>query len=161
MREILFRGKKIYGGEWAYGKPWIYDRNEAARVNSHEAIIMNAIEYARKDFGDDLYCEAHPIDPTTIGEFTGLEDAKGSRIFEGDILKICEYPEVWKPESEWDIHYAYVYFDDGSFKLHDYCSSDGYNELSCVYNGFFPSNDSAVFEVIGNIHDNPELLEVI
>ncbi len=76
-REILFRGKRIDNGQWVYGFLW------SERVIAPESVPGNIDEVV--------------IDPATVGEYTGLKDTQGNRIFEGDILKFtCKW-------SEWDI----------------------------------------------------------
>lgn len=124
MREILFRGKRVDNGEWVYGYYTLYGQSRGL----HPAIIT----------GTEAGCVIPAfIDPETRGEYTGLTDKNGVKIFEGDIL-YDEYNEC----------NCLITFDEGSF-----CTVED-NVCHSVW-----SCDMTAFEVIGNIHDNPELLE--
>lgn len=134
MREILFRGKRTDNGEWVTGTPFIY----ADRCKMIQAV---AVHPDFVDEGNVYYSEGFPVDTKTVGQFTGLTDKKnGNRIFEGDIVEISHdaYPSVR----------GEVFFKNGSFMLKNV------SDVLTLY-GFLPW-----CEVIGNIHDNPELLEV-
>ena len=130
MREILFRGKRVGNGEWVYGFYLILPRGER--------VILSNKGYTH-------------VDPETVGQFIGLTDKNGKKIFEGDIVKTwrntigkIEFGQYWDEEIEEDFYgYAWI-------------GKDEYGEsitlsLDKRWNGH---------EVIGNIHDNPELLEV-
>lgn len=121
-REILFRGKRIDNGEWVKGLPFSFHAN-----NNVEGI---------ETYGG----ERHRVDSDTVGQFTGLTDKYGERIFEGDI---CEGKNVLHPSKK----IYQVGFDDGLFGLYD----DG--------GTLWHSDHIDDIEVIGNIHDNPELTE--
>lgn len=84
------------------------------------------------------------VDPTTIGQFTGLTDKNGNRIFEGDILKA-----IWQHLSNTDTVIGVVKYDNADFIL----ETDGH------YLFFEDNIFSDECEVVGNIHDNHELLE--
>lgn len=114
MREILFRGKLAINNEWAFSR-------------CPDGLIHSGV------VGYDFI-------PETVGQFTGLHDKNGKRIFEGDVVEISHdaYPGV-KGE---------VFFKSGSFMLKNV------GDVLTLY-GFLPW-----CEVTGNIHDNPELLEV-
>ena len=101
----------------------------------------------RHIISDDFY---YDVDPDTIGQFTGLVDKNGKEIYEGDILQ-WGYGE-YKVKHE-------VVFQNGAF---GYFYGDGISFVPYAGNtnfdfARFGKDDS--FEVIGNIHDNPELLE--
>ena len=121
MREILFRGKMIHNDEWKEG--YLVGPNH---------------------IGDWVTCE--PIHPETVGQFTGLTDKNGKRVFEGDIVKVTDdYGET--DFSDGGI--GDVGFYDGLWYVSGEVNN-GLNDLTKVY----------YVKVIGNIHDNPELLEV-
>lgn len=129
MREILFRGKRI-SGDWVYG-------------------------YLLKMFGElSIMClddenNIYPVNEETIGQYTGLTDKNGNKIFEGDIL-FWEDEFLYKNKSEvvwFGEKYNYPAFD---LLKHDYES-----------NGLQYAHDNCFIKVIGNIYDNYELLEGI
>ena len=127
-REILFRGKRIDNGEWVEGyfvNLWLI------HYQKHQPIITdnNAVSY--------------DVDPSTVGQYTGLTDKNGKKIFEGDIVKTDKFSE---PNKQYIIKYDLQF---GAF-----IGQDRYNLYFVTFDG-----DSVEFEVIGNIHDNSELLE--
>lgn len=130
MREILFRGKRIDNGKWVEG----YYRQTCG---CHLIICGE---------GDDIYGVA--VIPDTVGQFTGLTDRNGKRIFEGDIVKGRDLLEQFREEdaNHFGI-YGYVSHQDGSFVI--------VGEVITHYRWL-----DYDLEVIGNIHNNPELLEV-
>lgn len=128
MNEILFRGKRINNGEWVEGyfvNLWLM------HYQKHQPIITdnNAVSY--------------DVDPSTVGQYTGLTDKKGKKIFEGDIVKTDKFSE---PNKQYIIKYDLQF---GAF-----IGQDRYNLYFVTFDG-----DSGEFEVIGNIHDNPEFLK--
>ena len=133
MREILFRGKPLgnyFHGKFIYGSLGVIDTGLCAIYHCFE-------------FKDD---EMQLVDSGSVGQFTGLTDKNGKKIFEGDILRSAYHPED-------DV---VIEWFDGSFRFRkankpkDY----GYSNVCCVQNAV------SRLKIIGNIHDNPELLEV-
>lgn len=130
MREILFRGKRMDNGEWVYGY-YVH----IGPVSCQRTYIIP--EYASALYVNEVY-------PSTVGQYTGLKDKNGKRIFEGDVAKVMQGKDK-------DI--AYVGFENGAFML--------YPKTGNIYERTlweYWYNDWDV-EVIGNITDNPELLE--
>lgn len=128
MREILFRGKDKFDGEWYVGS-LSHDTkygNCFIEVSVHQGIAEEVI-------------------PETVGQYTGLTDKNGTKIFEGDILS-GHLDELF-PEDE--SRYPVVWHDYG---WHIKCGNKSFDTLEQWWVAKF-------LEVIGNIHDNPELLE--
>lgn len=121
MREILFRGKLKSCGEWAYGN---------LRVALQGTAIITPDETVLGKYGQ--------VDPETVGQYTGLRDKDGQKIFEGDI--VC-----WPKE-------------DGYGRVH---WTNGEARFAIEFEGCIVDFDNLwgyELEIIGNIHDNPELL---
>ena len=126
-REIEFRGQCVLNGEWLYGD----------------------LEYSRKDkdivrihtYNDDgSYKQQCLVVPDTVGQFTGLRDKNGVKVFEGDIVHM-----VWQDlmSSRWHEKTRSVEFKWGRFTV--------------FHLKPYEHSDKHYFEVIGNIYDNPEL----
>lgn len=134
MREIKFRGRCVpdskYAGEWVTGG---YVTPDSDCKNQSEGLI---VEY----FGGNTTITYH-VNPNTVGQFTGLCDKNGVNIFEGDIVHM-----VWQDPmfSKWHEKTMLVEFKWGRFTV--------------FYLKPFEHSDKHYFEVIGNIYDNPELL---
>lgn len=120
---ILFRGKRVDNGEWVYGD-LRHDYNGEPRCISD-------------------YCGANPVDPSTVGQYTGLKDKNGKRIFEGDIL---------------GSRYYYLSPDNVAVEVVKWiCNGWAIQEgdrppMLLEEDGILPYS-----EVIGNVHDNKEL----
>ena len=140
MREILFRGKRTDNGEWVEG--FIVTSRENTYPNGFEMITVDGINYDELDnYIPDFI--SYAVDPSTVGQYTGLKDKNGKRIFEWDIVNTDKFSE---PNKQYIIKYDLQF---GAF-----IGQDRYNVYFVTFDG-----DSGEFEVIGNIHDNPELLE--
>lgn len=131
MREILFRGKCVDNGEWVYSSFIMQDKE-------HKLLL------AEVELFDGEKWRA--VDPETVGQFIGLTDKNGKKIFEGDIIKDKELPTIYMiGYNEELMKYAFLYY---------------HKELKNIYcGGFVSKTDGKSIEVIGTIHDNPELLE--
>ena len=136
IREVIFRGKRTDNGKWECGD--LLSPNEFNAI-PHIVYIDYLNEYG--DIGEI----STPVIPETVGQFTGLVDKNGKRIFEGDIVHCV---------SKLDSADMVVIFECGQFRMvisekdHEYQTNTGYYDINCFEK-----------EVIGNIHDNPELLE--
>lgn len=144
MREILFRGKRVDNGEWIEGH-LIWCEDGRARITpSHTDIFCYEMDESI------IQTVAHRVVPETVEQYTGLTDKNGTKIFEGDIVK--EYLESLKEigfNKGFDFGKVFWYSKDVQFLRTSKVFIDDAAILS----------DSHKYEVIGNIHDNPELLE--
>lgn len=129
MREILFRGKRTDNGEWAYGYVCRYGWTGKGKT------------YIVPDYASALY--SLEVDPETVGQYTGLKDKNGKKIFESDIVDVL-----------YDVNYIGVATERiGVFEVvHNGCFM---GQKGSVRYHFIPSDECTV---IGNIYDNPELL---
>lgn len=157
MREILFRGKRCDNGEWVEGLPIkTYDteigKNSVDYSNPVPVVLMASGRIVLECGYDEIpffNIDEYPIvNPETISQYTGLTDKNGTRIFEGDILKF--YGEDGDEESY--TKYEVIWLEKGwhAQDVHRLYMADTLSPSSWV---------KEHFEVIGNIHDNPELLE--
>lgn len=126
MRENKYRGRRLDNGEWVIGhlvKMW------------GEWHILNS----------DNVNTAYPVEPATIGQYTGLKDKNGKEIYEGDVMRfITEFGETMTSE---------VAFMNGFFYI------QGEEEDDDDIYGITYAVKSMNAEIIGNIHDTPELLK--
>lgn len=124
MREILFRGK--------WGKQWLY--GDLTHSSTKETMYI-----------DNYISFPFQVAPETVGQFTGLTDKNGNKIFEGNIVTFDkEYGGETKEKGT-------VYWCDGAFWVENVQDEEGY--------GLFGALAKYQIEIIGNIHDNPELLK--
>lgn len=144
MREILFRGKRVGNGEWIYGVP-ITDK----ATGDAYIITSTAGAYLRSEINNMCATGFRAI-LETVGQYTGLTDKNGTRIFEGDIVKITGFHTTaiaavkYGSPSERSTSWGW-YFDD----------NDGHTYF--LMSKAFCRDYNAI--IIGNIHDNPELLK--
>ena len=158
MREILFRGKRTDCEAWVEG-----DLIQAFRGNqlSSCSIMPNT---------PTAYC--WKVDPKTVGQYTGLTDKNGVRIFEGDIVKIVDFQMgcvvyecgafgiAVKPYIDWNYLDSEIAEITGCNNSPDFCRNDNFISLwELMWNYNQEENSCDVVQVIGNIHDNPEILK--
>lgn len=128
MREIIFRGKRIDNGKWIEGS-LLYDTE-------------NSLAYIAEHF-EDKAAYLREVIPETVGQYAGLIDKNGKKIFEGDVVRYMNKETmvvVWNKESA---SFAIAY------------SAINFNYLATI------SSAHIYLEVIGNIHDNPELIKEV
>ena len=152
MREILFRGKRADNGEWIEGY--------YAKQSNH-ACFAHELKYQHFIFKDVCLdfnlggLQEFEIIPETVGQYTSLTDKNGVRIFEGDIVKCTDtindfefnaVVEFGNPNGEynWGYQLKFISGEESNFDI--LCWVD-------------MEETGAYIEVIGNIHDSPELLE--
>lgn len=135
MREILFKAKRLDNGEWVEGSC-------VNVLNEHFYIFTGKLDISN----GYLDFEKYSVNPDTICQYTGLTDKKGNKIWENDICDRHEtFPEIVKQRNgDWTLDYSYAYKKEYG---HSYCNL-----------GFYVC-DRLCIKVIGNIFDNPELLE--
>ena len=119
-REILFRGQRLDNDEWAYG--------DLLHLPNGDVVILSDKGYTK-------------VKPVTVGQFTGLTDKNGNKIFEGNIVKVTTGIDGYKST------------------YHSAIQEVKYNAESGIAVFLpFDNSDMVEVEVIGNIYDNPELL---
>lgn len=153
MREILFRGKRLDNGEWVEGfYVCLHDHkgNESHRIYTG---------YAETDCGD-YYPEWFEVDPSTVCQFTGLLDKNGKRIFEGDLLNWFSYPFL--RDNAHNYFAEVVWFENSpAFGLVTHKNPlSAVRGISAGNADYMEDFDESDWEIIGNIHDNPELMGV-
>lgn len=126
----LWRGKRIDDDEW---------------VSGDMSRLISKNRYYIEDNQEDWVCE---VDPSTLGECTGLTDKNGKLIFEGDIIKTKKYGKVVGHSNVNDYDIFVVKYEPAVFRIKNH--NRGFNLVD---------DGHSEFEVVGNIHDNPYLLK--
>lgn len=138
MREILFRGKRADTGTWVNG---FYEKYNDRTLITCESDRVNSGGYPIRQFND--------VSPETVGQYTGLTDKNGTRIFEGDIVA-----DHYFPKKIGVVTFGTGSFDSGIYKYNGWTLKDisgkvDHNEL------YLYEDDINQYEVIGNIYDRP------
>ena len=148
MREILFRGKRTCGGDWVVGNAKNGYYGFHGRKDSGIACMITQQNFLNAGAGPHACGETdYFVNPHTVGQFIGMLDKNGKRIFEGDLISIefendheaYENPPIWHETAEvvWSQeHFGWFakFSDEEMLSMSEY-------------------NDSSIVEVIGNIHD--------
>lgn len=133
MREILFEGKRTDNNEWIRGN---LVHTQKRGLDYYEIFTLDGTQSAT-------------VKTETVREFTGLTDKNGNKIFEGDIVK--EWSNHWKTPFKLEVNiYAVVCKNLGSLQL---IRKTEWGETSTLL------FQKSIVEIIGNIYDNPELIE--
>lgn len=133
MREIQFRGQRVDNGEWVYGDLI----TNSKKLYIHPKANMTKVS----ESGLSKLVVMHKVIPETVGQYAGLTGKNGKKIFEGDIVR----------------------------KFHNYTGETGFYPVVYEHGTFFAKCDETAgmaigdiahsIEVVGNVHDNPELLK--
>ena len=126
-REIKFRAKDKRSGEWCIGELHLLSRVPHIHINLD---VLSSI----------------PIDPDTVGQYTGLKDKNGKEIYEGDIIG-CHNPNIKH----------LIFYNEAQGRFMAALNGDIENDYFGVC-GLDSIHWNSTKEVIGNIYDNPELL---
>ena len=153
MREILFRGKRLDNGKWVYG------------YYVHIGPVSCQRAYIIPEYKSAIY--AIEVDPSTVGQYTGLIDKNGVSIFEGDIVdlfgmngKVVQecgaFGIAFMKTIDYDLLESKIPFNNSA----NFCFNDNFISLWEVFWNY-EQDDNPLYEVeiIGNVHDNPEMLK--
>lgn len=137
MRDIIFRGKRLDNGEWEYGDLLQYDDGSVC-------IGVHSKNYTDDGFNSGQYRRIALVDEDTVGQYTGMKDKNGKKIFERDILAFvgAENPKAFFVIVEWDARLCCYYLRRVDVNI-------------CNRYGFFPSS----YTLEGNIHDHKHLIK--
>lgn len=152
MREIKFRGKRIGGGEWEYGCLLV--------KGYHTWILNNKVNMKQCMCDIKITTKPIPVIPETVGQYAEAKDKNGAEIYEGDIISLvtedgepitieCKFGKVQRQIFENLVEITGFYFER---------SNDGRKTFPIV-NNYLHKHDTEIWQVIGNIHDNPELIK--
>ena len=141
MRGILFRGKTD-DGEWVYGSFCMDAREQFNGLCGVDGFIRLYDKAKGK-------MQTYEVDRETVGQYTGLKDKNGKRIFEDDV---CRFREWSKGEMCW---VGKVHWEHQQFMISGGPNKECETMFELCLSRFIPEN----IEVIGNVHDNPELME--
>ena len=158
MREIIFRGKRLDNGEWAEGYLYEHEPELVGIVSENDVPEPSKWFIARTAFADwnmPRLAEFIEVDPYTVGQYTGLNDKNGKRIFEGDILRIAKIADelggYYRPPLDYTVNVV-VKWDLCAWMWETLCDDKRYITFPDAWRLY-------ECEIIGNANDNPELLK--
>lgn len=144
--EILFRGQRCSDGEWVYGF-YVESKYSWRGHKPHRSwIVPNAISNG----GFFNILGRYAVKDDTVGQFTGMTDKNGVKIFEGDVVDVCDYTSVYASK-----YRGVVKMYRGSWCV-EY--EDSILDMVAHPRLFFDDFADRKTEVFGNIYDNPDLL---
>jgi len=166
MRDILFRGKRLDNGEWIYGDYFKHDKVKVCLTTDDPKTQHCIMCDGFCDWGFEPpreYCE---VDPETVSQYTGWNDGHQTKIFENDIVEFVSgttshrYLIWWHREGSM---LTAVPLDGITFNGSDYWNGKfpQFEYFTFTFMMLDPYGDFRDIKVIGNIIDNPELLEGI
>ena len=142
MREILFRGKRNDNREFVEG--WLAQSRLNTYPDGYEIIEPDGINYDELDYCEPSFV-SYGVIPETIGQYTGMKDWNGVKVFEGDIVRLSEDVKQTFNVSDGEVRYGW-----GGFYIGKFSALNSLNTLAS-YDGVLRG------EVVGNVHDNFEL----
>jgi uncharacterized phage protein (TIGR01671 family) len=146
MRTIKFRGKCCHSDAWVFGDLEVNRLDERTLIHTY--------------YDDKRYHYQCDVRADTVGQFTGLYDKNGNEIYEGDILR---YPAKDKYQEENFVSFEVFWHDNDCADNHVGWQIDRRHFHGCICGTFdistFLPRYTKKMVIIGNIHDNPELLE--
>jgi len=143
MREIKFRGKRVDNGEWVYGHYGTSVEEDEIGAGCYFMRTQTELHYISDVTGNPSFL----VDHNTVGQYTGLKDKKSVEIYEWDVIDFDdnnELSECWRGLVE--------------FKMNGWQCND-IHESNWMWVEDLQNNNQVEGIVIGNIHDNPELLD--
>lgn len=187
MCEVLFRGKRKDNSEWVYGYytelpvgslgATIFSNDDEIVGEDTASYIIKVFEKQHSNYSNGkpllvIECENYEVIPETVGKYTSLTDKNGTKIFDGDIVQYLTYDDFdcqsvvkfgkYKQDGSGGEYGAKkclgFYVEVDNFTCPDWCE----NEPEYFSNYLKQQNILEIAnecEVIGNIHDNPELLK--
>lgn len=158
MREILFRGKPKNKAEYEELRELCEDDCESgfvygSLVVSHGKYYICTMALQIKGGISNYITTMIEVFPETVGEYTGLRDKNGKRIFEGDIVTYAD------AVADFEGYHDDVFLNCGEVGISAWDGIYFTNRQTVDMSDLYESETMVDCEIIGNIHDNPELLE--